>query len=190
MGRKGESNRQRIVEAADRLFYRRGYNQTSFQDISDETGIPRGNFYYYFKTKDDILDAVVDARIAELESWLKHCESETEDPRERVLLFISIIDQKQADTLQSGCPVGTLKSELAKDTPELQQKATRAFSLFRDWLKQQFAALGLSDVDNLSMDLLARMQGIALLACAFKDSDFIQRSHNELREWVMQRTSS
>ena len=48
MGTKGEGNRQRIIEAADNLFYRRGYNQTSFQDISDATGIPRGNFYYYF----------------------------------------------------------------------------------------------------------------------------------------------
>ena len=190
MGRKGESNRQRIVEAADRLFYRRGYNQTSFQDISDETGIPRGNFYYYFKTKDDILDAVVDARIAELESWLKYCENETNDPRERVLLFVSVIDEKQSDTLQSGCPVGTLNSELAKDSPDLQEKATRAFVLFRDWLKQQFTTMGLSDVENLAMDLLARLQGIALLACAFKDRDFIERSHRELRDWVIQRTSS
>ena len=41
MGTKGEGNRQRIIEAADGLFYRRGYNQTSFQDISEATGIPR-----------------------------------------------------------------------------------------------------------------------------------------------------
>lgn len=51
MGRKGENNRQRIIDAAENLFYRRGYNQTSFQDISDATDIPRGNFYYYYKTK-------------------------------------------------------------------------------------------------------------------------------------------
>ena len=66
MGSKGESNRQRIIDAADALFYQRGYNQTSFQDISDETGIPRGNFYYYFKTKDEILSAVVATRAADI----------------------------------------------------------------------------------------------------------------------------
>ena len=44
MGTKGTTNRQRIVEAADRLFYVRGYNQTSFSDISDATGLPRGNY--------------------------------------------------------------------------------------------------------------------------------------------------
>ena len=72
MGIKGEGNRQRIIDAANDLFYRRGYNQTSFQDISDATGIPRGNFYYYFKTKDEILDAVVSSRIAELADMLKN----------------------------------------------------------------------------------------------------------------------
>ena len=55
MGTKGENNRARIIEAADELFYKRGYNQTSFSDIADITGIPRGNFYYYFKTKEGIL---------------------------------------------------------------------------------------------------------------------------------------
>ena len=52
MGKKGEGNRQRIVDAAEDLFYKSGYNQTSFQDISDATDIPRSNFYYYFKTKE------------------------------------------------------------------------------------------------------------------------------------------
>ena len=59
MGTKGDGNRQRIIDAADSLFYRRGYNQTSFQDISDATGIPRGNFYYYFKAINRFLKLLV-----------------------------------------------------------------------------------------------------------------------------------
>ena len=46
--------------AADRLFYRQGYEHTSFADIADAVRISRGNFYYHFKTKDEILDAVID----------------------------------------------------------------------------------------------------------------------------------
>ncbi|NOR42253.1 MAG: TetR family transcriptional regulator, partial [Gammaproteobacteria bacterium] len=70
MGKKGEGNRQRIITAAEDLFYKGGYNQTSFQDISDATNIPRGNFYYYFKTKEDILNAVIDARVSTLSTLL------------------------------------------------------------------------------------------------------------------------
>ena len=58
------ATRDLIVEAADRLFYRKGYAHTSFSDIADVVQISRGNFYYHFKTKDEILNAVIATRLA------------------------------------------------------------------------------------------------------------------------------
>ncbi|MEK9971095.1 MAG: helix-turn-helix domain-containing protein, partial [Ferrovibrio sp.] len=49
------TTRDDIVEAADGLIYRRGYDHTSFADIADAVRISRGNFYYHFRTKDEIL---------------------------------------------------------------------------------------------------------------------------------------
>jgi len=188
MGTKGEGNRQRIIDAADNLFYRRGYNQTSFQDISDATGIPRGNFYYYFKTKDEILSAVVNSRVAGLSILLNQCESETDDARKRLLLFSDMLDHRRDDVIQSGCPIGSLSSELAKDDTELHEVSRQAFVLLRDWIGQQFEALGLNNADDLAMDLLARMQGVTVMACAFKDVDFVKRSHQEIKDWINART--
>jgi AcrR family transcriptional regulator len=188
MGSKGEGNRQRIIDVADSLFYRRGYNQTSFQDISDATGIPRGNFYYYFKTKDEILDAVVNSRVAQLSVMLNRCEAESAEPRERLLCFGNMLDYSRDDIIQSGCPIGTLSSELAKDAPALQEKSRQAFLLMRDWIRQQFEVLGKTDADELAMDLLAKMQGVTVLACAFKDVDFIKRSHHEIQDWINRKT--
>ncbi|HEY7886322.1 MAG TPA: helix-turn-helix domain-containing protein, partial [Cellvibrionaceae bacterium] len=54
---------EKIVAAADRLFYERGFDATSFADIAEAVQISRGNFYYHFKTKDDILDAVIARRL-------------------------------------------------------------------------------------------------------------------------------
>ena len=188
MGTKGEGNRQRIIDAADNLFYRRGYNQTSFQDISDATGIPRGNFYYYFKTKDEILGAVVNSRIADLSAMLNQCESETDDARERLLMFSNMLEYKRDDVIQSGCPIGSLSSELAKDEAELHEVSRQAFVLLRDWIKQQFKSLGLTNADDLAMDLLSKMQGVTVMACAFKDAEFIKRSHNEIKDWINTKT--
>ena len=188
MGTKGEGNRQRIIEAADSLFYKRGYNQTSFQDISEATGIPRGNFYYYFKTKDEILDAVVNSRVSELTAILGHAEAETDDPRERLMLFTNMLEYRRDDVLQSGCPIGSLSSELAKDEPALQEKSRQAFVLLRDWAKHQFDVLGCANADNLAMDLLAKLQGVSVIACAFKDVDYIKRSHQELKDWINSKT--
>ena len=188
MGTKGDGNRQRIINAADSLFYRRGYNQTSFQDISDATGIPRGNFYYYFKTKDEILDAVVITRVEELTVLLNRCEAETEDGRERLLLFSNILDFNRDDVIESGCPIGSLSSELAKDDPALHEKSRQVFALLHNWIKQQFEATGIINADDLAMDLLAKLQGVTVIACAFKDVDYMKRSHLEIKNWINEKT--
>lgn len=188
MGTKGEGNRQRIIEAADSLFYRRGYNQTSFQDISDATGIPRGNFYYYFKTKDDILNAVVDTRIADLTLMVNSCESATSDARERLLMFSNMLEHQQDDVIQSGCPIGSLTTELAKDEPALHEKSRQPFELLRNWIKSQFESLGLSNAEDLAMDLLAKLQGVTVMACAFKDVEYLKRSHHEIKDWINKKT--
>jgi AcrR family transcriptional regulator len=203
MGTKGEGNRQRIVDAADNLFYRNGYNRTSFQDISDATGIPRGNFYYYFKTKDEILNAVVDARVDELTTMLQQCEAATTDARERLHLFTNMLEFKRDDVLQSGCPIGTLSSELAKEDsavndpsmsgiagPEKsrREKSQQAFVLLRNWVQMQFETLAVARADELAMDLLAKMQGVTVMACAFKDAEFMRRSHRDIKEWIDTKT--
>jgi AcrR family transcriptional regulator len=188
MGTKGDGNRQRIIDAADSLFYRRGYNQTSFQDISDATGIPRGNFYYYFKTKDEILAAVVNTRVADLTSMLNRCENQTQDARERLLLFSNMLEHNRDAVIESGCPIGTLNSELAKGDPALHEKSRQVFVLLRDWIKRQFVALGLSNADDLAVDLLAKMQGITIMACVFKDVDYVKRSHQQIKDWINVKT--
>jgi AcrR family transcriptional regulator len=188
MGIKGENNRQLIITAADNLFYRRGYNQTSFQDISDATGIPRGNFYYYFKTKDEILTAVVESRVARLVAMLKKFEDETDNARERLSKFADILDYNRQDVIELGCPLGSLSSELAKDEPALQEKSRKAFVVLRDWIKQQFELAGVANAGELAMDLLARMQGVAVVACAFQDGEYVKRSHQAVKDWLNQCT--
>lgn len=190
MGNKGDNNRQRIVDAADQLFYRRGYNQTSFRDISDETGIPRGNFYYYFKTKEDILGAVVDARVSAFEAMLEQCDSTTSDPRARLICFAEMLSNSEDNILQMGCPIGTLSSELAKTDEDYHVLSRAVFTLVRQWLDAQFSALGCSDADKKSMDLLARMQGVCVMACTFDDRDFLRRSLADIKTLINSQTLS
>ena len=190
MGAKGDNNRQRIVEAADQLFYTRGYNQTSFRDIAEMTGIPRGNFYYYFKTKDEILNAVIEHRLAGIQDYLRQCESVSTEPRRRLLAFAGLLDHNKENVIAFGCPLGSLSSELAKDDAALQRASVRVFEIIRQWLRQQFAALGFGDAEARAMDLLARMQGITVMSCAFKDMAFLERSNAAIRDWINQQTLS
>ncbi len=188
MGNKGENNRQLIVETADQLFYKRGYHQTSFRDIADVTGIPRGNFYYYFKTKDDILNAVVEARLQTYGEILQACEQTASEPRQRLMHFSNMLANFEEDLVQFGCPIGTLCAELAKDRKDLKQVSRAVFVLMRDWLVEQFTALKCVKAEDKATDLLARMQGITVMASVFDDSAFIRRSLVELQEWINEQT--
>lgn len=52
--------RSEILDVAQRLFYLKGYDQTSVQDIITEIGIAKGTFYHYFNSKLELLDAIID----------------------------------------------------------------------------------------------------------------------------------
>ncbi|UMY16121.1 TetR family transcriptional regulator [Methylobacterium organophilum] len=177
--------RQHIVEAADRLFYERGFDATSFSDIASAVKISRGNFYYHFKTKDDILDAVIDFRLAGTRAMLEAWQSESATPSEKIRRFIEILIANRAKIMLHGCPVGTLCSELAKLDHIAQDRANQVFTLFRDWLACAFAQLGRpEDADALALHLLARSQGVATLATAFRDEGFIRREVDDMRAWL------
>lgn len=187
MGTKGITNRQRIVAAADQLFYVRGYNQTSFSDISDATGLPRGNFYYYFKTKEDILDAVVESRVDGFGEMLKACTLAATDPLARLRAFVRMPLQNE-QVLQYGCPIGTLSVELGKSPA---QESTRVhiaavFDVLRHWCAEQFTQAGVDSTraDQLALDLLARMQGMALIAGIYNDREFLQRASAGIENWL------
>jgi TetR/AcrR family transcriptional regulator, transcriptional repressor for nem operon len=179
------TTRNHIVEAADQLFYRQGYEHTSFADIADAVRISRGNFYYHFKTKDEILDAVIDARLASTRTMLERWQIEGEGPADRIRSFIDMLIANRADIKRYGCPVGTLCSELAKLNHAAQGEANGLFTLFRTWLRRQFTLLGrAADADALAMHVLARSQGVATLANAFGDETFIRQEVDALHDWL------
>ncbi|WP_085899634.1 TetR/AcrR family transcriptional regulator [Kiloniella majae] len=182
---KKQKTRDHIVEAADLLFYQQGFEHTSFSDISDAVQISRGNFYYHFKSKDDILEAVISARMDKTRKMLTQWELKGSRPEDRIKCFIRILVTNRDKILNYGCPVGTLTTELAKIKHASREEANALFTLFRNWLKEQFTQLGHpADADNLAMHLLARSQGVATLASAFQDAKFIDDEVTQMCEWL------
>jgi TetR/AcrR family transcriptional regulator, transcriptional repressor for nem operon len=179
-----KTTREHIVDAADRLFYRQGYEHTSFSDIAAAVQISRGNFYYHFKSKDEILDAVIEARLAGTRMMLEQWESAAKDPADRLRSFIDMLVANRADIKRYGCPVGTLCTELAKLNHASRDEANRLFTLFRAWLRRQFTFMGRKDADTLAMHLLGRSQGVATLANAFHDEKFIRQEVGQMHDWL------
>lgn len=188
MSMSSKSTRDLIVETADRLFYQNGYEHTSFTAIADELGISRGNFYYHFKSKDEILGAVITLRLVNIQQMLERWEQAGDSPAERIRSFVHILIANQQPIMLYGCPVGTLCSELAKLRHASQTEANKLFTLLRLWLGRQFAALGFdADADAFAMHLLVRSQGVATLASVFHDEALIRREVDYVNDWLKTR---
>src|SRR3990167_7015593 len=72
--RDGRSTREAILEAAGRLIHVHGYKATSLGDVLRESGVGKGNFYYHFRSKEELGHAILDQLVASfLERTLEPC---------------------------------------------------------------------------------------------------------------------
>ena len=185
IGSKGEKTRGEIVSCAKRLFYEQGYEGTSFSDIVEASGLYRGNIYHYFKTKDEILRAVIGQHFEEFNDLLAKWDKQYDDPRAKLLAFSTMIIGRQGELAEYGCPVGSLNTELAKDRRDLQLAARSLFDQFRDWLTARFRELGKGDESEaLALHLLGRAQGIAVIAHVYQDEAILRNESSRLRNWI------
>ncbi|HHH42673.1 MAG TPA: TetR/AcrR family transcriptional regulator [Gammaproteobacteria bacterium] len=177
--------REHIIEAAKLLFYRRGYARTSFSDIVEHTGIQRGNIYHYFKTKDAILDAVIEQRAREYRATLSAWDKALPDPRDRLRRFVHMVVSNREDLTRYGCPIGSLNTELGKEEYRHRESARRLFDLFRDWLTAQFASLGdPGQARARALHLLGRAEGISLMGHVYNDPDLIAAEMDLIGQWI------
>lgn len=77
-----------ILDVAGRLFAQKGYDSTSTNDILEEIGIARGTLYYHFKSKEDILDAMIDRMMGQMLVQAKALAGQKEIPVQRRLTMI------------------------------------------------------------------------------------------------------
>jgi AcrR family transcriptional regulator len=181
---KGTDKRTRIVNTAARLVHENGFAATSLADIARESAVPLGNFYYYFKTKDAIGEALVE-KASEAAATLRATWEATLEPRERILAFIQESIDTRESIARSGCPVGSLCSELHKEPGPLAKQAASLFADFLKWLEVQFRLLGQgAESREHAFQLVCSLQGASLLANTFHDTRQLTRECNRLKEWV------
>ncbi len=179
--------RQKIIEIADELIYANGYERTSFAQIGALAQISKGNFYYHFKSKDEILDAVIGHRLEKTRNMLDDWDQQGSEPAERVKCYIRIVLQNWRLIRLHGCPVGTLVSELAKLDHPSRTAANKVFRLFRRWLAKQFSLIGnSSNADANALHILSWSQGVATMASAFRDKAFVEQEVVRICNWVDQ----
>ncbi len=181
-----QSTRSLIVEKADSLFYQAGFDHTSLADIASLVGISRGNFYHHFKTKDEILEAVILKRRAAVHAATRQWEEASQNPLDRIKSYFSFFTVNKDKIKKYGCPMGTLTSEMRKLNHDAHADSLEVYTFFRNWLAHQFGQLGFSvtKADELALHLIMLSQGIATVFNAYQDEAFVKMELENAFNWL------
>jgi AcrR family transcriptional regulator len=175
--------RDRLVAGACLVLYEQGVERATISDIAGAADVPVGNVYYYFKTKDEIVGAVIDAHAAEIRDRLAALERHR-TPKARLKAFVQMLGEQSETAAQGGCPHGSLCSELARRDGSLAVLGADLIRLPIAWTEAQFGALGRRDAHELAVALIASYQGISLLANTLNDPDLMAREIKRLGRWI------
>jgi AcrR family transcriptional regulator len=175
--------RTRLVEGARLVLHQQGVEATSLADIAEAADVPVGNVYYYFKTKDDLVEAVIDAHARDVESMLASFDRHR-TPKARLKALVGALAEQGELAARYGCPQGTLCSELDKRDDDLPGAGARLMQLPIDWAETQFRELGRRDARDLAVAMIASYQGISLLTNTFRDPELLRRESRRLERWI------
>jgi TetR/AcrR family transcriptional regulator, transcriptional repressor for nem operon len=175
--RKHGATPQRLLEAAVRLFYHQGVTGTSLSDIAQAADVPLGNVYYHFRTKEDLMDAVVEARTEQLRVRFADAAREP-DPLERLKLVLRDAKHNRHEIVAYGCPFAAL-------TQDTKPGRTQLFEMFLDFAATQFELLGWGGSSReLAEEFVSTLQGSFLLANGTASDAFLERQLNRLEAWL------
>ncbi len=175
--------RERLIAAARQMFHEQGVEKTTLADIAAAAGVPAGNVFYYFKTKDALVSAVIGAYGAAQVSLARTFDRQ-ETPQARLKAMVrSWVDRREMFA-SHGCPVGSLASELGKREDGLHSESAVVLSGLIDWAAEQFSAMGREDARELGVAFVAAYEGVSLLANVLQDPSLITTEAQRLEAWI------
>ena len=184
------ATRNRIVEAARRLFWERGYTATGLAQILKAAGARSGSLYYFFPTKEDLLVAVLGTYKDMLDpAVVRPVFERVSDPIERIF---GILDgyrrQLVATKYRHGCPIGNLALEVGNDSPAARELVAENFTGWRKVIELCLADARTRlprsvDREQLALFVLTTMEGAVMLARTYRSLEPYDSAVRQLREY-------
>jgi TetR/AcrR family transcriptional repressor of nem operon len=175
--------RERLVASAGELLHRHGVQGTTLAEIAEAADVPAGNVYYYFKTRDELVQAVIEAQTQAVGELLARLDGRA-TPTARLKGLAATWTLNGPEIVAHGCPLGGLSHELHKQDAQLGADAARPLRAILVWAERQFRELGQRNPGALAVTFLAAIQGAALLANAFDDERLLKREIRRIESWV------
>jgi TetR/AcrR family transcriptional regulator, transcriptional repressor for nem operon len=172
---RGRASRERIVERAAELFAERGIAATSVDEVLAAAGAGKGQFYHYFRGRDELAAAAVGYRCAQVVAGLTEAlggVSSLAELEQALAGFMAGF----AEMGMPGCPIGTLSTEVAGRNEEARRAAAAGFDAWErllagalERMRERGELRAGADPAVLATGLLASIEGGMVLAQARQD---------------------
>jgi AcrR family transcriptional regulator len=181
---KRSSKRTEIQQVATQVVYENGFRATTLADVAKAANIPVGSVYYYFKTKNELGEAIISHLLGRARAKLEEFGA-MDCPCDRLVQFVGMTKSAREDLVLFGCPIGSLCAEFGKDFPELLGKAGGIYAVVIDWMAAQFAQIvPEQNARTLACQLMASLEGIALVAQGLGDAEVVAAETARLTTWI------
>lgn len=168
-GKPAGTVRQRLLRAADELFYREGVHSVGIDRILEHAGVARASLYSTFGSKEELVRAYLEERARQVKERTERCISGVDDPHERILAVFDGLADRVAEGGYYGCPFMRAYAE----GPPGPSAAREVASAYRTWRHELFARLaregGSRDADAAARELSILYDGAAVAAAMDAD---------------------
>ena len=181
-----------LLETAGRLMAIRGYHSTSLDDVLQESKVGKGNFYHYFKSKEELGYAILEKMVQGfVERTLEPSfQDERLSPVEQIHQFLDrFLDNQRQRNCVGGCPMGNLASELSDVHEGFRQRLAQIFALWREKLARALergqadgSLRGDCEPERLAQFLVAGLEGAILMTKVTKEITVMEQCVKELKD--------
>lgn len=178
--------REKLVTAAETLMLSRGYASTSVDEICEAAGVSKGSFYHFFRTKEDLGLAVLDAFQERNGGILAKGVKESGDPVDRSLALVDHLLDSAGTLWGNGCLLGSFALDLAETNPTIRKAVSEKFRQVAAVLGEGLEPLGTEGEDGaeLAERFIVVVEGALVLARAHDDWSYVERALERFRRDV------
>ena len=184
--KKEATKRVAILEAASRLFYEKGYNQTGIQEILKDSGAARGTFYSFYKSKEELGVAWLKARHTTWNGWLHEAIASARSPRGKILAAFDFLGEWMSGCDYRGCAfLNTLSETPAPESPLRQQIVAHKeelYELFQTLVDEHHSALSAARRKQIGTSIFLLFEGSIIHLQNFRQSWPLDGARRQVEE--------
>ena len=189
------NTREQILNAASRLVHVQGFNNTSVDDILRECGVGKGNFYYYFRSKDELGFAILERSLERFGAELiERSFDSSKNPWQQICNFLDfLVERARGRDGSGGCILGNLALEMSDIHEEFRRRLNKAFEGLRARIEavlMQAKSSGTlradADIPRLAHFVVAGFEGAFMMSKLQRNADVMAGVVAELKDHLNQ----